>query len=62
MRQNVIRLLAQKGQSPVKGAIHKSIQDFKSLCYPYPEIKDTIREIFFGLDGEIDQYIIYLGY
>lgn len=62
MRQNIMKLLAQKGQEPVKSAIHKSIDDLRSLKYERSEIKETIREIFFGLDGIVDKYIISLGY
>lgn len=62
MRNKIIQLLAKQGQSPVIHSIDKSIQDFKSLGYDRGEIKETIREFYFGLDEKIDSYIISIGY
>jgi len=62
MRNSIKSLLAQKGQAPVMSSIDKSINDFKRLGYSKGEIKETIREFYFGLDGKIDSYIIQIGY
>lgn len=62
MKQNIIKLLAQNGQAPVIDTIDKSIRDFKQLGYERGEIKETIREIFWGLDEKIDAYILSIGY
>lgn len=62
MRNSIKQLLSQKGQTPVISAIDRSIQEFKSMRYERAEIKETIREIFFGLDAKVDEYIIKIGY
>lgn len=62
MRNQIKSLLANKGQEPVINSIDKSISDFKQLGYYREEIKETIRDIFFGLDSKIDKYIISKGY
>lgn len=62
MRQQIMKILAQKGQSPVIDSINKTINDFEKLRYSKGEIKETIRDFFFGLDGKIDAYIIEIGY
>jgi hypothetical protein len=62
MRQNVKQLLAQKGQAPVLSTIDKTIQDFKQMRYTHGEIKETVREFFYGIDGKVDEYIISKGY
>jgi len=62
MRKNIIQLLAQKGQEPVIACIDKSVQDFKRMQYERGEIKETIREIFWGIDNKIDSYILSIGY
>ena len=62
MRQDIIKLLALRGQEPVICSINKSIVDLKRAGYDRSEISDTIRDIFFGLDGKIDNYIISQSY
>lgn len=62
MRSNIIRLLAQQGQAPVILAINKSIDDLKRAKYTHGEIKEIVREWFYGLDGKVDEYIINKGY
>lgn len=46
MRQDIKNLLAQKGESPVKDAIVKSIIDLKGMRYTKGEIMETIETIF----------------
>jgi len=62
MRNNIKAVLAQQGQAPVIHSIDKSIRDFRNMDYTRAEIKETIRDIFFGLDSKIDAHIIKLGY
>lgn len=62
MKTQIKQLLAQQGQQPVIASIDKSIRDFKRLEYTRGEIKETIREFYFGLDGKVDEYIISIGY
>lgn len=62
MRSNIIRLMAQQGQAPVIISINKTVADLKRLEYTRGEIKDTLREWYFGLDEKVDNYIINLGY
>jgi len=57
MRQRIIELLKQQGQTPVINAIAKSREDLKRAGYDRTEIKDTIKEWIYGLDGKVDTYI-----
>jgi hypothetical protein len=62
MKQQLLSILAQQGQTPIINSIEQSIREFKQLHYCHAEIKETIREMFFGIDGKIDSYIISKGY
>lgn len=62
MRNKIKNVLAQQGQQPVISAIEKSINDLKRAQYTKGEIKESIREWFYGLDGKVDKYIISKGY
>lgn len=57
MRNKIKQLLAQKGASAVISAISNSVQDLKNAKYTKSEIRETINEWFFGLDGAVDSYI-----
>lgn len=57
MRQRITALLRQQGQAPVIEAIRKSANDLKRSGYDRAEIRDTVREWFYGLDGKVDAFI-----
>lgn len=62
MQANIKSIIANKGYESIIPAIDKSIRDFKNMEYTRGEIKETIRECFFGIDDRLDGYIINLGY
>ena len=62
MKNKIIALLAQQEQQAVISSIDRTIQDFKQMRYTHGEIKESVREFFFGIDGKIDDYIILKGY
>ncbi len=62
MRKKIELLLKAKGQAPVINSIDKTISDLKRAGYYYSEVKDTVREFFYGIDGKVDNYIISKGY
>lgn len=59
---NIPAIIKQQGYQAIIPAIDKSIRDFKNMEYTRSEIKETLREFFFGHDDRIDQYIISKGY
>ena len=62
MKQQVKSIIANKGYEAVIPSIEQSIRDFKRLEYTRGEIKETIRDCFFGIDSRIDDFIISKGY
>ena len=62
MKQQLLAILAKQGQAPIIKSIDGSIRDLKRSQYTYLEIKETIRDIFWGIDGKIDKYIESIGY
>lgn len=59
---NIKSIIANKGYEAIIPAIDKSIRDFKNMDYSQGEIKETLRDCFFGFDGRIDNYIASKGY
>lgn len=62
MKNQVKAIIANKGYEAILPSIDKSIRDFKNLDYTRGEIKETLRECFFGVDNRIDAYIIGKGF
>lgn len=59
---DIMAIIRQQGYQAIIPAIDKSIRDFKQLDYTRSEIKETLRDCFFGFDDRIDAYIISKGY
>lgn len=62
MRNNVKEIIANKGYQTIIPAITNTIRDLKQCKYEYLEIKETIRDSFFGIDPRLDEFIINEGY
>jgi len=62
MNSNLLSVLKTQGTSPIIHSIDRSIRDLKQAGYIHGEIKETINDIFKGLDNNIDSYIISKGY
>jgi hypothetical protein len=62
MTNNIKSIIANKGYEAIIPAIDKSIRDFKNMEYSRGEIKETLRECFYGVDSRIDSYLIMKGY
>ncbi len=59
---DIKNIIANKGYQSILPAIDSSIRDFKKLDYSKSEIKETLRDCFFGYDERIDNYITAKGY
>lgn len=59
---NIKAIIANKGYQSIIPAIDASINDFKKLDYSKSEIKETLRDMFYGQDSRIDDYLIMRGY
>lgn len=62
MKQTIKSIIANKGYEAVIPSIEQSIRDFKRMEYTRAEIKETLRDCFFGVDERIDSFIVSKGY
>lgn len=62
MKQKIKSIIANKGYEAIIPSIDSSIRDFKKQEYNRGEIKETLRDCFFGVDSRIDEYIISKGF
>jgi hypothetical protein len=62
MNHQLISVIRTQGINPIIHSIDRSIRDLKQAGYIHGEIKETINDIFKGLDNNIDSYIISKGY
>ena len=54
-------ILAKKGQAPIINAINQSCIDLSKEGYNRAEIKETIRDMFYGVDAIVDAHIIKIN-
>lgn len=52
-----MNVIKKHGQLPVMQSIDATIRDLKHEGCERSEIKATIREWFYGIDGKIDKFI-----
>jgi len=56
------QVIKTQGITPIINSINASIRDLKQLGYEHGEIKETLNDMFKGLDSRIDVYIATRGY
>jgi hypothetical protein len=62
MKYKILQIIANKGVESVFPSVLSTISDFKKEDYSKSEIKEMIREHFFGIDTKLDLFIINQGY
>ena len=62
MKHTIKSIITNKGYEAVIPTIEQSIRDFKRMEYTRAEIKETLRDCFFGVDERIDSFIVSKGY
>lgn len=62
MNTNIKAIIANKGYQSLIPSIEQTIRDLKRLDYTKAEIKETLRDSFFGADERLDAFIVSLGY
>jgi hypothetical protein len=62
MRNTIKQVLKTKGQNAIYPSILATINDLKKEGYSYNEIKETVRNTFYGIDTKIDFFIEKQGY
>jgi hypothetical protein len=61
-RDKVRAAISQKGPASVFQNVQSTVRDLKQAQYTRAEIKETIREHFYGIEGHLDRFISEMGY
>lgn len=62
IREQIEAVVRIRGGASVFPNIDATIRDFKSAGYTRGEIKETLREFYYGIDGAIDAYLVRKGF
>lgn len=62
MRNTIKGVLRTHGHQAIYATILSTISDLKKEGYSYSEIKETVRDYYFGLESKIDVFIEKQGY
>lgn len=62
MKYRIFKIIANKGVESLFPSVTRCISDFKKDGYSSKEVKEAIRECYFGIDSRLDSFIIQQGY